>query len=495
MIRIINSSFKSFRQTPKAISKYRQPPHIAVLSSQSFTYSTNTTKEEFQNKQTIKDEKPPIIDDTKVEWKKLLPISVSSLLLGLSGSTILPMMPIIFKDLAVSSTGIGLTVGAAGLIRLLSNLPMGWAAEKYGRRPLLIIGPAFSAAGVALTSIASNGSHLVACRSLTGIGSCAEITASQLYLADISNAKNRARTMSIPVVATSIGNVVGPALGSILIHKFGTFSPFFMVGGLISSVIICNYFFIPETKLFRNNLTIIENNNLAGSPPPQSSNPQVSLFKELSNAFRQWKPLLKLSDIRAILYLHSTYWISAGTGIYSLLPLFCSEHFDFTPTGISGIYISIAIISILGTKYAASISDRFGRKRTLVPGSLLIGFSTILFPFSPEFYSLCSLVGIWGLGSALYGANSTAYMSDVTTEKTKSQAFVMLRSSADLGMMLGGVSAGLLSNVFGIYVPFIASGSLAVLAALNMAYRGNESNPPRAKQQSNLTVNNDKIKE
>lgn len=86
-------------------------------------------------------------------------------------------------------------------------------------------------------------------------------------------------------------------------------------------------------------------------------------------------------------------------------------------------------------------------------------------------------------------------MSDVTTEKTKSQAFVMLRSSADLGMMLGGVSAGLLSNVFGIYVPFIASGSLAVLAALNMAYRGNESNPPRAKQQSNLTVNNDKIKE
>lgn len=102
--------------------------------------------------------------------------------------------------------------------------------------------------------------------------------------------------------------------------------------------------------------------------------------------------------------LHKT-WIQHDFSFiffnWSYITLFCSEHFDFTPTGISGIYISIAIISILGTKYAASISDRFGRKRTLVPGSLLIGFSTILFPFSPEFYSLCSLVGIWGLGSAL----------------------------------------------------------------------------------------------
>ena len=58
------------------------------------------------------------------------------------------VMPIFARDLGLSTAEYGVIVSVMGLSRLLANIPAAWAAEKYGRRPLLIGGPAITAIGL-----------------------------------------------------------------------------------------------------------------------------------------------------------------------------------------------------------------------------------------------------------------------------------------------------------------------------------------------------------
>ena len=83
-----------------------------------------------------------------------------------------------------------------GFSRLLANIPAAWAAEKYGRRPLLLCGNVLTAAGLAFNGLAHSVPGLVTARFATGVGGSFTLTSSGLYLADISNVKNRARTMA-----------------------------------------------------------------------------------------------------------------------------------------------------------------------------------------------------------------------------------------------------------------------------------------------------------
>ena len=64
-------------------------------------------------------------------------------------------MPLFARDLGVSPGELGCVIGVMGATRLLFNIPSAWAAERFGRRPLLAGGPLFTAAGMAGTATAT----------------------------------------------------------------------------------------------------------------------------------------------------------------------------------------------------------------------------------------------------------------------------------------------------------------------------------------------------
>ncbi len=68
-----------------------------------------------------------------------------------------------------------------------------------------------------------------------------------LYLADISTAKTRARTMAPGMTAFVAGIGLGPGIGGYLVDTMGASSCFFLVGALISTTAVTNYMLLKET--------------------------------------------------------------------------------------------------------------------------------------------------------------------------------------------------------------------------------------------------------
>lgn len=68
---------------------------------------------------------------------------------------LLPVLPVLARSLGLSALELGLVNSASSLARILCNVPAAALAERFGRRPLLVAGPAIGAAamvGIAVSS-------------------------------------------------------------------------------------------------------------------------------------------------------------------------------------------------------------------------------------------------------------------------------------------------------------------------------------------------------
>ena len=385
-------------------------------------------------------------------------------------------MPAFCKEIGVSSGGYGVIVSAVGLSRLISNLPAGWMADKFGRRPLLIGGPAITSIATAGMGLSTSFYPFLFCRILTGVGGALDMTAAQLYLSDISTRANRARIFAPAVMAFSAGSVVGPAIGGYLASNYSMNVPFLLVSAGIAGVVLNNYLMLPETKT--NTQYVVRH--------------EESFKKQLKSMISQWKPLLKTTDIRSVLYLHGSFWFVSSSCIYTMLPMIGAEIYSLSTSEIATWYVTMALINIIGTKITAYLSDQYGRKVALVPAAALIATSTALMPFACNYSQMTSLIVMWGCGGALFGANTTAYLTDKLTEGTKTQGLCLLRSCADIGLMSGGAFAGILSQYVSYGAPFMLSALLVSAAGCHMAFRASEVNINASykKSKSSHKVNN-----
>jgi MFS transporter, DHA1 family, multidrug resistance protein len=396
--------------------------------------------------------------------RRAYPIALSSFLVGTSISMILPLMPVFCSEIGISSSGYGIIVGAMGLSRLIANLPAGWLADKVGRRPLLIGGPLITAVGMLGMGLSTTFSAFLSFRIFSGVGGAFDMTAGQLYLSDISHPANRARVFAPAVMAFSAGSVVGPAIGGYLAGAYSMQLPFLIVSGGLVSVALSNYFLLPET--IKKQSTTLQ--------------AKQGLWEEIQGMTRQWKPLWQQKDIRSVLGLHGAYWFVSSCCIYTTLPLLGSGTFGLSMAEIATWYVLMAIVNIAGARTSATLSDKYGRKATLVPSTVFMAASLMLMPFAGSYAQITGLVFGWGIGGALFGANTTTYISDRTTEATRSQALTLLRTCADGGLMLGGTCSGLMT-LLSPEAPFVVSSILIALAGAHFArraFRRGHSPPP-----------------
>lgn len=380
-----------------------------------------------------KEEKLGLASALAVIDKRVWPIALSTLAGGTAVGVIFPVMPVFAQNLGLSSQDFGLIVSVVGFSRLVLNLPAAYLTDKYGRRATLIGGPILSSIGMASTATAQSLSELVSYRFLTGLGGSLQMTGAQMYLSDISTPENRARTMAPMGIAFATGATIGPVLGGYLSELYGFRTPFYFVASTIALVSVLNYRLLPETR-----------KNIIDSAGGGSSSKSVQM--ELSQAISQWRPLLQDGNIRDVLVLHFTYWsVASGCG-WTLLPLLASDVHGFSGSSLGGMFAMMSAIGIVGLGPAAYISDKFGRKSTILPAALLVSSSLACMPHATSPEMLLGFVSTYALGATLFNSNPSAFVADNTTEETRGQALAMLRSAGDAGLFVGAGSFGALAH-------------------------------------------------
>ncbi len=174
-----------------------------------------------------------------------------TLLIDVTGfGIIIPVMPKLIEDLAhvgisrASQIG-GWLLFAFAITQFCFAPMMGNLSDRFGRRPVLLASLFAFSIDYVILAFAPTLAWLFVGRIIAGITGASFSTATA-YIADISNAENRAKNFGMIGAAFGLGFVIGPVLGGLL-GSFGARVPF-MVSAILCMVnFLYGYFILPES--------------------------------------------------------------------------------------------------------------------------------------------------------------------------------------------------------------------------------------------------------
>ena len=134
---------------------------------------------------------------------------------------------------------------AFGVANFLTSPILGMLSDRYGRRPVLLLGFAGMATSFFVTAAATSLWMLVAVRLFSGAMQ-SNISIANAYVADISNAEDRARRFGQLGAMFGIGFILGPVIGGVL-GDIDVRLPFLAAGGMAVLNGAFGYFVLPES--------------------------------------------------------------------------------------------------------------------------------------------------------------------------------------------------------------------------------------------------------
>ncbi len=150
---------------------------------------------------------------------------------------ILPVFALYAQALpgGASPTLIGIALGGYGLLQALLQIPLGWASDRWGRKPVIYIGLAVLAAGSFVAAKATNIEWIIVGRCLQGAGA---ISAAVLALtADLTRDEVRTRAMAAIGITIAVTFALSIIAGPILTAWMGVPGIFALTGVLAIAAI------------------------------------------------------------------------------------------------------------------------------------------------------------------------------------------------------------------------------------------------------------------
>ena len=378
-----------------------------------------------------------------VETAKVMPITISMLLVGSSVGIIIPVMPFIVEHLGLTPGQFGMVVSAFALTKMAGNVPAAILVERHGRKPYLVYSLSLIAFGVGGIGLATSFEHLWVCRLLTGLGVAALSTAATMSITDISNPRNRATTMAPIMSAFAAGTALGPALGGMLADQIGLHETFYAVGISYFGLTVVNHWLLQETRP----QPIVFDWQQA-SVPTKASQPKESILQATQKAVGQWAPLLSQPKVRNVVLMNGFYWVALAGSQMTLLPLLLTDPtgLNMTATQLGQVYMGMSLVQVLGNPLLAKGVDHMGKGRAILCGCYLLSASMAMLPFTENIPQLAGVLGLWATGSTMLSTAPVAYISDHTDDTTRAQAIALLRTSGDIGFLVGAASMGALAD-------------------------------------------------
>ncbi len=184
---------------------------------------------------------------------------------------ILPLLPYYAGEYGASQFVVGLLVASYAFAQLVGAPLLGRLSDRYGRRPVLILSIGGTAFSFLLLAVADpfgrtlarlpladiTAEQLRALENATILGvmflsrlsaglTGGNITVAQAYIADVTDAQNRAKGLGLIGAAFGLGFILGPAIGGAL-SNLGFAVPAFAAAGLAALNLIGVFMLLPES--------------------------------------------------------------------------------------------------------------------------------------------------------------------------------------------------------------------------------------------------------
>ena len=367
---------------------------------------------------------------------------------------IIPILPNLAKSMAAESSiginpdiAVGLVAAVFSIIQFIFAPLFGALSDRIGRRPIILGSILVNALGYILFGFAGSFLVLLTARVVSGFGS-ANISAAQAYIADITDAKDRAKKMGIIGAAFGLGFVFGPPLG----------------GWLYSAGNGTNYGGMVFVGLFTAALCIL-NFVLAFILLPESNTQMGGERRKPKDTFLGMIHAWRIEIIGELLLINFIY-ISAFSMMQINAAVLWKEHYDLTPKAIGNIFGVIGVFSaIVQGGLIGYFQMKIGLNRMLLWGCPIAGLGLTIIPLpSVEWFYPVQIFAIFllAMGNGLLMPSISSLVSLNAPSNSQGKMLGILQSLGSLARTVGPLASGFLYAKY-YRLPYLAGGVLMLV--------------------------------
>ncbi|MFD8799581.1 MFS transporter [Streptomyces atroolivaceus] len=153
-------------------------------------------------------------------WLILGVICLAQLTVLLDNTVLNVAIPSLTEDLHASTADVQWMINAYALVQAGLVLTAGSAADRYGRRRMLVAGLALFGVGSLAAGLAQSSGQLIAARAGMGVGGALLMTTTLAVVVQIFDDAERVKAIGIWSTANSLGFAAGPLLGGAMLNHF-----------------------------------------------------------------------------------------------------------------------------------------------------------------------------------------------------------------------------------------------------------------------------------
>lgn len=358
----------------------------------------------------------------------------------------------------VAKTAILSFIIVFGLSKAATNYFAGRFSDKYGRKPVLILGWLFATPVPFLLMWAPTWNWILMANIFLGVSQGLTWSTTVIMKIDLVGSKQRGLAMGLNEFAGYFAVALSALFTGYIANIYGHRpEPFYL--GVIYVLIgtLLSIFLVKETK--HHVALEIQEHSQGHQQLAQSE-----VFLKTSFKHRE------LSSVTQAGFVNN---LNDGMA-WGLFPiLYASLNFDLKLIGLlAAIYPASWGLAQIGTGY---LSDRVGRKWLIVFGMWVQAAGILLIAVSSQVLAIAFGNLLLGLGTAMVYPTLLAAIGDVAHPSWRASSVGIYRLWRDSGYAVGAIVAGVASDVFGLTTAILLIAGLTFISGLVAALRMRET--------------------
>ncbi|HEX4195168.1 MAG TPA: MFS transporter [Stellaceae bacterium] len=383
----------------------------------------------------------PSRGEAAVSWDAFLSTYLPALVLAIGTGIALPAIPTLAKTYAVSFGMASGIVTAFVLGNVFGTIPSGWLIDRFGNRIVLISAPILTSVTSFAIFFSDDFTELLILRFLTGMAAQMWQMARLAAISYGAAPSQRGRLVSWMFGMDSTGRLAGPIIGGFIAASWGPRAPFIVFAAMALIALIPTSTFGKDT-------------------PRQSKSDKKLRTMSLRDLI-----LPRLVYFGVALFAGMT----RGPLNADLLHLYAAFAYNLGPEQIGYLATAASCLSLPIGFTGGWIMDRFGRKRTMVPGFTGVTIAMALLAVSAFAHlSLAWYVGLFLLGvatQALTGGSVQTVGADVAPAEARGTFLGIWRFTGQGGVALGPIIFALVADQVDYGTAFLFTSSCAAVVA------------------------------
>lgn len=309
---------------------------------------------------------------------------------------------------------IGLAIGVYGLTQALLQIPFSLIADRYSRKPLVVLGLLLFALGGAVAAMSESIYGVIIGRAIAGGGAVSAVV--MALLADVTREEQRSKAMAMMGMSIGLSFVVAFSLGPWLTSLVGI-SGLFWVTTIMGLAAIGMLVLVPKVTRHHKN------------------------FQQ--GYLTQLKQVLKMGDLNRLhVSVFSLHLLLTAMFIYMPSQLIQMADLPLSSHGL--VYLPLLVLSLFFAFPSIILAEKYRKMRGIfltAIGGIILGLLVLIFGFESKYILLLGL-GLFFIAFNVMEALLPSWLSKSAPIQSKATAMGVNASSQFLGAFFGGLLGG-----------------------------------------------------